>query len=165
MAASTISVFKNWWILAGSNVTVPTYIGTGNISVIGDNEVDVLGGVVTIGADTDVDIGAINNINMIATSTITMTASTVNRTLSATSVAQPIIQYGEDATGSGASGSVVINLPVAYTSASSYVAFATMEDADPAEMSVTRNSSSQIEIFWQQGSGGSHILAWNTMGY
>lgn len=144
---------------------MPTYIGTGNISVIGDNEVDVLGGVVTIGADTDVDIGAINNINMIATSTITMTASTVNRTLSATSVAQPIIQYGEDATGSGASGSVVINLPVAYTSASSYVAFATMEDADPAEMSVTRNSSSQIEIFWQQGSGGSHILAWNTMGY
>jgi len=165
MAASTISVFKNWWILAGSNVTVPTYIGTGNISVIGDNEVDVLGGVTTIGSDTDVDIGAINNINMIATSTITMTASTVNRTLSATSVAQPIIQYGENNTGSGASGSVVINLPIAYTSASSYVAFATMEDSDPAEMSVVRNSSSQIRIYWQQGGGGSHVLAWNTMGY
>ena len=162
--ASTISVFKNWWILAGSNVTVPTYFDTGNISVIGDNQVDILGYNTTIGADTDVDIGALNNINMIATSTITMTASTVNRTLSATSVAQPIIQYGEDNTGSGASGSVVVNLPVAYTSVSSYVAFATMEDADPAEMSVVRNSSSQIEIYWQQGSGGSHILAWNTLG-
>jgi hypothetical protein len=165
MAASTIAVFKNWWILAGSNVTVPTYIGTGNISVIGDNEVDVLGGVLTLGSDTDVNIGALQDINMIAASTITMTASTINRTLSATSVAQPITQFGENNTGSGASGSVVINLPVAYTSASSYVAFVTMEDADPAEMSVVRNSSSQIRIYWQQGSGGSHILAWNTMGY
>ena len=164
MSASTISVFKNWWILAGSNVTVPTYIGTGNISVIGDSEVDVLGGVVTLGSDTDIDIGALQDINMLSASTITMTASTINRTLSATSIAQPIIQYGENNTGSGASGSVVINLPIAYASSSSYVAFATMEDADPAEMSVVRNSSSQIEIFWQQGSGGSHILAWNTMG-
>ena len=164
MSASTIAVFKNWWILAGSNVTVPTYIGTGNISVIGDNEVDVLGGVTTIGSDTDVNIGALNNINMDAASTITMISPIVNRTLSATSIAQPIIQYGEDATGSGANGSVVVNLPVAYTSASSYVAFATMEDSDPAEMSIVRINASRIEIYWEQGSGGSHTIAWNTMG-
>jgi len=77
MAASTIAVFKNWWILAGSNVTVPTFFDTGNISVIGDNQVDVLGFNVTIGAQTDVDIGALNNINMLAGSTIQMSASTI----------------------------------------------------------------------------------------
>ena len=74
MAASTISVFKNWWILAGSNVTVPTYFDTGNISVIGDNQVDLLGYNVTLGAQTDVDIGALNNINMLAGSSIQMSA-------------------------------------------------------------------------------------------
>jgi len=39
-----------------------------------------------------------------------------------------------------------------------------MEDADPAEMSVVRISATSIEIYWAQGSGGSHVIAWNTMG-
>jgi hypothetical protein len=78
-------------------------------------------------------------------------------------VTQPVIQYDTVAT-SGNSGSVVVNLPVAYTSGTSYVAFVSMEDADPAETSVVRVSSASIEIYWQQAGGGSHTMAWQTIG-
>ena len=75
----------------------------------------------------------------------------------------PIFKYGTTS-GSGASGSVVVTLLVPYTSASSYVAFATMEDPDPSEISVVRNSASQIQIYWAQAGAGSHTLAWQTIG-
>ena len=75
----------------------------------------------------------------------------------------PITQFGTTS-GSGASGSVVVNLPIAYTSGTSYVAFVTMEDSDPAEMSVVRNSASQIQIYWAQAGAGSHTLAFQTIG-
>jgi hypothetical protein len=75
----------------------------------------------------------------------------------------PITQFGT-ASGSGASGSVVVNLPIAYTSGTSYVAFVSMEDSDPAEMSVVRNSASQIQLYWAQAGAGSHTLAWQTIG-
>lgn len=94
---------------------------------------------------------------------IDLEGSNVTRTLSAVQVGQPVIQYGE-ASSSGNNGSVVVTLPTAYTSAASYVAFVSMMDADPAEMSVVRNTSSEIEIFWAQAGGGSHTVAWNTMG-
>jgi hypothetical protein len=76
---------------------------------------------------------------------------------------QPIIQYGST-TGSGASGSVTISLPVAYTSSNSYVAFASMMDVDPARMSVNRDSASQITIYWFQAGSGTQTLGWQTSG-
>ena len=94
---------------------------------------------------------------------IDLEGSNVTRTLSGVQIGQPVLQYGE-ASSSGNNGSVVITLPTAYTSAASYVAFVSMMDADPAEMSVVRNTSSEIEIFWAQAGGGSHTVAWNTMG-
>jgi hypothetical protein len=39
-----------------------------------------------------------------------------------------------------------------------------MEDADPAEISVVRDNLSSITIYWAQAGGGSHTIAWNTMG-
>ena len=101
------------------------------------------------------------NLNINAPSTII--SGTVQRILSSINVTQPILQYDVVAS-SGNSGSVVVTLPTAYTSVSSFVAFACMEDPDPAEMSVVRNTASEIEIFWQTGGGGSHTIAWNTMG-
>lgn len=101
------------------------------------------------------------NLNINAPSTII--SGTVQRILSARNVTQPILQYDVVAS-SGNSGSVVVTLPTAYTSVSSFVAFACMEDPDPAEMSVVRNTASEIEIFWQTGGGGAHSIAWNTMG-
>lgn len=107
-------------------------------------------------------INAVGNLDMCNNNI--KNVGTFSRMLSSTAIDQPILQFGEDNTGSGASGSVVINLPTSYTSATSYVAFATMEDADPAEMSVVRVSATSIEIYWAQGGSGSHVIAWNTMG-
>jgi len=75
----------------------------------------------------------------------------------------PFTQFGTTS-GSGASGSVVVNLPIPYTSGSSFVALSTMEDPDPSEISVVRNSASQIQIYWAQAGAGSHTLAWQTIG-
>ena len=89
---------------------------------------------------------------------------TFSRMLSSTAVDQPVMQFGEDSSGSGSSGSVVVNLAVSYTSASSYSAFATMEDSSPSEISVVRVSATSIEIYWAQAGSGSHIICWQTVG-
>lgn len=85
------------------------------------------------------------------------------RNLSATAVDQPVIQYGEDA-GSGTSGNITITIPVAYTSATSYVAFASVMDGTACKISVTRDSASQITIYWDAAGSGTLPIAWNTMG-
>jgi hypothetical protein len=76
---------------------------------------------------------------------------------------QPIIQYGST-TGSNASGSATVTLPVAYTSGTSYVAFASMMDTTECKISVNRDSSSQITIYWAQAGSGTHTLGWQTSG-
>ena len=87
----------------------------------------------------------------------------VSRVLGATPVAQPIIQYGSFTAG-GATGSQVVTIPTAYTSATSYVATATMMDTVPCRISVNRNSASQITVYWAQAGAGTQILGWTTMG-
>ena len=87
----------------------------------------------------------------------------LTRILSGTGVAQPVLQYGTT-TGTGSSGTVIVNIPTAYTSSTSYVAFAVMQDSQDSKIAVLRNSASQITIAWSQGGGGTHTLAWNTMG-
>lgn len=89
--------------------------------------------------------------------------NTFSRFLSASNVAQPIIQYGTT-TGTGGSGSVVVTIPTAYTGNGTYVAFAVMQDSDTARIAVNRTSASSITIVWSQGGSGTHTLAWNTMG-
>jgi hypothetical protein len=89
--------------------------------------------------------------------------SDFNRRLLGTDIAQPIIQYGTE-TGGGTSGSVTISLPVAYTSATSYVAMVSMEDSTPAKMSVTRDSASQITIYWALAGSDTLTLCWQTSG-
>ena len=93
----------------------------------------------------------------------TAATSTFTRTMSSTDIAQPIIQYGTTS-GSGASGSVTVTIPVAYTSGTSYVAFGVMQDSTEAKVAVNRDSASQITIVWSQGGTGTHAIAWNTMG-
>ena len=87
----------------------------------------------------------------------------VKSVLSATAITQPVIQYGEDS-GSGTSGNITIAIPVAYTSATSYVAFASVMDGTACKISVTRDSASQITIYWDAAGSGTLPIAWNTMG-
>ena len=101
------------------------------------------------------------NLNIDAPSTII--SGTVQRNLIGTNVTQPIIQYGTDGV-SGGSGSVNITLDTPYSSSNSYVAFACMNDTDPAQMAVARVDSNVITISWQSAGGGSHTLAWQTLG-
>ena len=78
-------------------------------------------------------------------------------------VPQPIIQYGEVA-GSGSSGSASVTLSNAYTSSNSYIAHATMEDTNPAQVSVARTANNAFTIYWTSGGGGTHSLCWTTYG-
>ena len=68
----TFQASENTSLLAGG-FTVPTYFSTGSVTVAGTNQVSVLGNIVAIGGQTDVDIQAnTNNVNIVANSTITL---------------------------------------------------------------------------------------------
>jgi hypothetical protein len=140
MGGGTISNVGN---LFGSNLTIST---GGNLTLTSST-----GGKVVAGVDLNMGSNNISNVG------------TFSRILSATAIAQPVLQYGTT-TGTGASGSVAVTLPTAYTSSTSYVAFGVMQDSDDAKIAVNRNSASQITIAWSQGGSGTHTIAWNTMG-
>jgi hypothetical protein len=129
------------------NANYSTWTGSNNFNIIASN----------------VGITTSNSFTIDATGSGLRLNGDFNRQLSATAITQPVIQYGT-ATGSGASGSVTVTLPVAYTSGTSYIATASMMDVDPARMSVNRDSSSQITIYWFQAGSGTQTLGWNTMG-
>jgi hypothetical protein len=80
--ASTITTraFENISLLAG-NVSIPSYFSTGSITVLGTNNISVLGNVVAVGAETDVDIQAnTNNVNIVAASTMSCLAANITMT-------------------------------------------------------------------------------------
>jgi hypothetical protein len=87
----------------------------------------------------------------------------LNRLLGTADVRTPVIQYGTVAT-SGNSGSIVVNIPNAYTSVSTYIALVTMEDTSPAQMSVQKINASRIEIYWANAGGGAHSIVWSCQG-
>jgi hypothetical protein len=76
MIGSTITMqaTENFSILA--NISPPAYFSTGSITVAGTNQVNLLGNIVAIGGQTDVDIQAnTNNVNIVASSNINLTGS------------------------------------------------------------------------------------------
>ena len=160
----------NITLYGSSNITI-TNGGSGRYTNFTGGDVYFSGGVVRIpGSSTQIDIWnycSINqsggNMSLNTNSNLNLVASNVTRTLGSTAINQPIIQYGTT-TGSGASGSVNVSLPVAYTSATSYIVTASMMDVDPARISVNRNSASNITIYWFQAGSGTQTLGWNTMG-
>ena len=72
----TMSVGENISFLAG--IPTPAYLSTGSITMAGTNNVSVLGNVVAVGGQTDVDIQAnTHDVNIDAPSTIKFTASDI----------------------------------------------------------------------------------------
>ena len=115
-----------------------------------------------------IDINAAGNIQTAAFSTINTVQNTyftgsISKRLDGAGVLQPIIQYGEVST-SGSSGNITVSIPAHYSASNSYVAFACMEDTNPSQISVVRNSVSTIEVYWAQAGGGSHTIVWQTLG-
>ncbi len=115
-----------------------------------------------------IDINAAGNITTTAFSTINTVQNTyfsgsVSRRLDGVGVPQPVIQYG-DFSSSGGSGNTTVTLPAAYTAVNTFVAFACMEDSNPAQVSVVKTDTSNIEVYWANGGGGSHTIVWQTLG-
>jgi len=75
----------------------------------------------------------------------------------------PLTQYGTVST-SGANGNTTVTIPTPYTSASSYIVMVAMEDTNPAQLSANRLTSSTFTIYWANAGGGSHTVAWLTVG-
>ena len=129
------------------NTKYSTWTGSNNFNILTSN----------------IGITSSNAFDIVASGSGVLLDGDFKRKLSGTNISQPIVQYGS-VTGSGASGSVTVTLPVAYTSATSYVVTASMMDTTAAKMSANRDSASQITIYWSQAGSGSQTLGWNTMG-
>lgn len=172
--ASVSSVFKLGSTYLTGNISTK-WLGVGSTSPIDSNsKFDVSGNVYVYGQqginrspertlDLNGNFRAADAFGTLdfSNGSFTVTAA-FKRTLGSTAITQPIIQYGKES-GSGGSGSVTVTLPVAYSD-TTYVAQATMQNTDPAEMAVSITSSNQFTIYWANGSGGSHQLAWTTFG-
>ena len=136
-----------------------------------------LSNVSTISSSTSLILTG-QDIDLLSTGTIIVTAGagekiqmvspirqtqSVSRTLSGIDVAQPIFQYGDIAS-TGSTGNQLVTLPSSYTSTGSYSVQATMEDTNPAQLSVDRVSSTQFRIYWAQAGGGAHTISWLAYG-
>jgi hypothetical protein len=140
MSGGTISNAGN---LLGSNLTIST---GGNLTLTSST-----GGQIVAGVDLNMSNHNISNVG------------TFSRILSATAIAQPVIQYGVG-TGSGSSGTIAVTLPTAYTSSSSYVVQVTMRDAPAAQLYATPTASNAFTIGWASAGTGTQNIMWTTFG-
>jgi len=142
MTGGTISNAGN---LFGSNLTIST---GGNLTLTSST---APAGKIVAGCDLNMNNNAISNVGAFS------------RTLSATAVAQPVIQYGVG-TGSGVSGTIAVTIPTAYTSSSSYVVQVTMRDAPAAQLYATPTASNAFTIGWTSAGTGTQNIMWTTFG-
>jgi len=74
-------------------------------------------------------------------------------------------QYGTVTGALGASGNVVVTLPVGYTTATSYNVQVTHSDATAGlRLSVVRTSASSFTIYWTGGGATTQPFLWFTIG-
>jgi len=146
--------------------------GNNNISLTASGSGDIN---LTSGATGDINIASgttSGDINLTATDIgiIKLTAGTgingrvelnrtrftsrVDRLLGGGDITQPIFQYGSISS-SGNSGNQLVSF-TAYTSTGQYFIQVSMEDTQPAQMSVNKLSSSSARIYWANAGGGTH---------
>ena len=116
-----------------------------------------------VAADTGMTIASFTKQNNLTS--LFLNASTIRQSTNNTFIQterQPFIQRGYFL-GTGGSGSQVIDLPLGYYD-STYLVFASMMDASPAQMSGVANTSNQITIYWGNAGGGSQTIGWMTIG-
>lgn len=81
-----------------------------------------------------------------------------------TGVVPPITQYGNNSVGTGNSGSVIVTIPTAYTSVSSYNVFVTHSNTTPCNVSVVNTTNNSFTIYWTNAGLGTQQFAWMTIG-
>jgi hypothetical protein len=88
-----------------------------------------------------------------------------SRYMISTEIPQPVIQYAYVSTTSALSGAVTITLPQRYTSVSSYIPFAVVQNDATTTLYVSTITRATFEIGWSGYSGvGDIIFSWNTLG-
>jgi len=93
----------------------------------------------------------------------TTISNTLNRVLGSTAIAQPITQYG-NGSGTGNAGNIIITIPTAYSSSTSYNVFITNTTGTPPQLSVVKNTASQFTIYWTNAGSGTQPYDWMTIG-
>jgi hypothetical protein len=77
----------------------------------------------------------------------------------------PLIQFGANVYGgTGASGNFIVTIPIAYSSTSTYAAFASMRDSPASNIACTQTSPTQFTVYWSQGGIGAQYFSWSTIG-
>jgi hypothetical protein len=89
----------------------------------------------------------------------------MSRYMISTEIPQPVIQYEYVSTAAAFSGAVTITLPQRYTSVSSYIPFAVVQNDATTTFYVSTITRATFEIGWSGYVGiGDIIFSWNTLG-
>ena len=175
---STNAVFKLGQSYLTGNMTTK-WLGVGTTSPYdSNNKLDVSGNLYVLGqvginrvpvrtfdVNGDFRIADASGTTMDYTSGALSLSDGFNRTLSSTAVAQPVIQYGSNTSGSGNSGSVSVTIPTAYASSTSYVTQITLNSSTAgANVSVNNSTSNSFTIYWANAGSGSRTFFWTTFG-
>jgi hypothetical protein len=109
----------------------------------------------------NISIGGAVNVNCNAMSNV----GAFSRFMISTNLPQPVIQYGYVSTAAAFSGTVTITLPQRYTSVSSYIPFAVVQNDATTTFYVSTITRATFEIGWSGYTGFSdNVFSWNTMG-
>jgi hypothetical protein len=161
--------------ILGSNLTVST---SGNLTLTSSTSGNIaIAGTLNMSNNAIINTPIISNsstlslggTSIVANAPLNLTSNSLynvgsfSRILNGSSLSQPVIQYGT-ATGSGSSGSVVVTIPTAYTSSTSYVVQVTMRDSPTAQLYATPTASNTFTIGWSSAGTGTQNIMWTTFG-
>ena len=173
--ASTNSVFKLGTTYLTGNLSTK-WLGLGTLTPYdSNNKLDISGNLYVFGQqginrvptrtlDVNGDFRAsdANGTLDFTNGSLTVTGG-FNRTLTATAVAQPILQYGK-VSASGTSGNTTVTLSTAYSD-TGYVVQVTMEGTTAAKVSVAPIvSSNSFTIYWSDAGVLGQNIGWTTHG-
>ena len=113
----------------------------------------VLNGQTSANSNLNMNCNAISNVGAFS------------RYMISTELPQPVIQYAYVSTTGAASGTVTVTLPQRYTSVSSYIPFAVVQNDVTTTFYVSTITRATFEIGWDGYTGfGDIVFSWNTMG-
>jgi hypothetical protein len=150
------------------NTTIKGYLGvnkapTRTVDINGDFRANDGNGNIVDFNDGNFTVSNASGLIKLSNDGVTYISNILYRYINTATVAQPVIQYGSNTSGSGAFGNLDITLPTSYTS-SNYVIQVTMGSSVPAEMSAVNTASNYFTVYWSNAAVGTHTIFWTTFG-
>ena len=131
-----------------------------SLTVTGQSSINVTSSNIIIDAPA-INMGGSVNANCNAISNV----GAFSRFMISTNLPQPVIQYQYVSTAAAFSGAVTITLPQRYTSVTSYIPFAVVQNDATTTFYVSTITRATFEIGWSGYTGFSDIIfSWNTLG-